>query len=348
MINLLYPSWLWRMTIAACIGLFSYPVIMLIRGYTIELTTGYYYAGFSLYAACAHAWMIEWHLFKNRRLRNKLSWLDHTWLRFLIELPLAFLIGATGVFIGLSALMLSFFEAYNFSLTLWSFYLTLGILMSLVYSAFFHVAELLHAWQSAKVRAAEMEQASVRAQMAALQNQVSPHFLFNSLNMAHALIDRDTEEAKSFIDQLAEVYRYVLKNRQEELVSVQEEIEFARHYLALAQMRFQYILIKESVSPDALQRAIPPVTLQILIENALHHNAITHEHPLHLYIESTDNSLILRNTRNPRLHAPDHSHAGTGLNNIRQRYLFFTERAIQINQTDAMFSVTIPLLEFPA
>ena len=177
-----------------------------------------------------------------------------------------------------------------------------------------------------------------------LKLQINPHFLFNSLNILDYLVqEEETERASAFIRKLADCYRYMLKNEDEQLVPLREELSFARKYSELLQERFTNGFSVRYEIPEAmLGRLIVPCALQLLIENATKHNAVSEESPLTITITATDDTLRVTNPLQPRLSKQPST--GKGLKNIRQQYLDLAERAIHVEQTEHEFIVELPLL----
>lgn len=177
-----------------------------------------------------------------------------------------------------------------------------------------------------------------------LKMQINPHFLFNSLNILDYLVqEEETERASAFIRKLADCYRYMLKNEDEPLVTLQEELLFARKYGELLQERFTCgFRVRYEIPDELLMRHIVPCALQLLIENATKHNAVSAESPLEVIITAEGNHLTVRNRLQPRLSKQPST--GKGLKNIQQQYLDLAEKSIRVEQTETEFIVELPLL----
>lgn len=178
-----------------------------------------------------------------------------------------------------------------------------------------------------------------------LKQQINPHFLFNSLNNLDFLVqEQQTERASAFIRKLAGLYRYLLKNEDEPLVTLREEMEFARMYIDLIQERFTDGFSVESDIPDeALHRSVVPCSIQQLIENATKHNIVSPEEPLRITICAEGPNLVVENNLQPRLSRRSDS-TGLGLQNITQQYLDIAGRKPSIEKTARTFRVKLPLL----
>ncbi len=177
-----------------------------------------------------------------------------------------------------------------------------------------------------------------------LKQQINPHFLFNSLNILDYLVqEHETERASAFIHKLAGIYRYMLKKEDEQLVPLDEELEFARKYVDLLQERFSGGFDVETDIPrELLRRHVVPCCLQLLIENATKHNVVSPEQPLRVRISADDERLTVSNNLQLRMNAPVST--GVGLHNIRRQYLDLAGLPVVVEQTDTEFRVQLPLL----
>lgn len=181
------------------------------------------------------------------------------------------------------------------------------------------------------------------AKYESLKSQLDPHFLFNSLNVLTSLIEENPEQAERFTAKLSKVYRYVLEQKEKTLVSLQEEIDFAKVYMELLKMRFE-----DSVTFDITDKIsnpdykIVPLSLQLLLENAVKHNTISNENPLTIRIFENEGTLIIENNFNEKKSL--NKGTGIGLKNILDRYALLTDRQIEIEKTTTEFTVKLPLL----
>ncbi|MCF2489097.1 sensor histidine kinase [Dyadobacter sp. CY347] len=190
---------------------------------------------------------------------------------------------------------------------------------------------------------------SSQAQLQSLRNQVNPHFLFNNLSVLTALIGQDTHASIEFVKQFSNVYRYILKSDEKELIHLREEIGFIHSYLYLLKTRFDSGLsIDINISEGCLSAYILPVSLQMLVENAVKHNIVSKSKPLHIEILCLDNeSITIRNNLQKKKVDDDHS-TRLGLTNIAKRYDFLGHQGVSIQHTEQSFSVTIPLIHLKA
>jgi sensor histidine kinase YesM len=188
--------------------------------------------------------------------------------------------------------------------------------------------------------------AKAQAELEALKNQIDPHFIFNSLNTLSYLITKDPLNARLYNDTLAKVYRYILSNKERDLVLLKEEIEFISNYFYLIKIRFSeavhmMIEINDLAAEDFL---IPPISLQALVENAIKHNDFNDKIPLGISVSISSNYVIIKNAVNPKTYAVPTS--GIGLNNLDNRYKLITKRNIIIENNFKTFSVKLPILKF--
>jgi len=195
-------------------------------------------------------------------------------------------------------------------------------------------------------RVEQLNIAKAQAELEALKSQIDPHFIFNSLNTLSFLITRDPQNARLYNDTLAKVYRYILSNKEKDLVLLREEVEFISNYLYLLKIRFgdalsMIIEITDLSSEDFL---IPPISLQALVENAIKHNEFNDKIPLVINVSISSNYVIVRNVINPRSYAAPTSRIGLG--NLDNRYKLITKRNIIIENNFKSFTVKLPIIKF--
>ena len=200
-------------------------------------------------------------------------------------------------------------------------------------------------WRTSIKLNEELKNQQIRTQFEVLQNQMSPHFLFNSLNTLTTLINEDQEIATSFTEKLSEVYRYILQNKEKELVSLKEELEFVKAYIFLLQMRYpENLSVEFGISENHYSSSIAPLTLQMLVENAIKHNVISKAHPLHIsiYVENGKSLVVKNNLKEKKSIGKS---TKTGLKNIKKRYAYFGKDNVDVIVTHQSFMVAIPLLK---
>ncbi|MBE9601539.1 sensor histidine kinase [Pedobacter sp. MC2016-24] len=220
----------------------------------------------------------------------------------------------------------------------------IGIIFSLLITAVFATEYFFYRWNDAKLKAMEMEQHTTQAQLEALKLQLDPHFLFNNLSTVTALIEDEPSTAIAYITKLSSIYRYMLTNRARNVISLQDEIAFIKTYLFLYQIRYGagiQVHIGETMSAPEI--SLPPLTLQLLIENAIKHNVFSNEAPLNIHIYFPDEkSIVVENNRQPNPRAK--TSTNMGLNNIFERYLLMNQPTPFITVDDHFFRVKITLI----
>ncbi len=203
--------------------------------------------------------------------------------------------------------------------------------------------QFFKAWKQSLIEVEKYKTESINAQLLNLKSQLNPHFLFNNLSVLTSLVYKDQDKAAEFINELSKVYRYVLDNKNVELVSLQEELSFLERYIYLLKIRFAdniEFLIK--IDKNTEKGHLPPMCLQMLVENSIQHNETSQTKPLKISIYTEGNQLIIENPIQPRSDKIESSK--TGLNNIQSRYAFFTEKKIEIIHDDKVFKVILPLI----
>ncbi len=215
---------------------------------------------------------------------------------------------------------------------------------SIIIGSFYEGAYFFDKWKDSVKQNEALKNQQLRTQFEVLQNQMSPHFLFNSLNTLTTLIAEDQKVAIEFTEKLSEVYRYILQNKERELVLLSEELDFVRSYAFLLQMRYpENLSISYSIDEEALDRFIAPLTLQMLIENSIKHNVVSHSKPLSINVLTDSNHNIIVRNNLQRKKAIERS-TKTGLYNIRNRYSFFGDKEIRVQEANGYFEVTVPLI----
>ena len=218
-----------------------------------------------------------------------------------------------------------------------------GLIITLIVSSIYHAIYFYKASQAQKVNEQKSIARSATAQFDALKNQLDPHFLFNSLNVLVSLIEENPKAATKFTTSLSKVYRYVLEQRNKELVSVDEELKFARTYVGLLKTRFEDSIEIEIPDQGSIENVkVVPLSLQLLIENAVKHNIVSSNKPLKLKIYEQDQFLVIENNLQKKQVIKESS--GVGLQNIESRYRLLTNRQMTINETTDTFKVSVPIL----
>ncbi len=197
-----------------------------------------------------------------------------------------------------------------------------------------------------EIHAEQLMKENALAQFQALKNQVSPHFLFNSLSILSSLVHVDANLSEKFIDRLSKAYRYILEQKDNETVSLRTELDFVNSYAFLLKIRFENKFdVKVSITdPEAEKYRIAPLTLQLLIENCVKHNRMSQQEPLIVTITIQEDHLLIVNPVRPRNDLEKIHSTGIGLANIKNRYQLLTKKPVVIVQSQELFTVKIPLL----
>ncbi len=220
----------------------------------------------------------------------------------------------------------------------------IAILISFLVSATFVLIAFFQNWKKSLLEAERFKAEMLQYKYEALQNQINPHFLFNSFNVLSDLVYEDQKKAVAFISQMSQLFRYVLDSRDKELVPITEELEFINAYTYLLQTRFEDKLSIRQDFKAKEDEMIVPMTLQLLIENCVKHNEISGNQALTVHISRKGEYLKVEN--NLQLKAASSESKKTGLANIRQQYSYFTDRKIVIGESDKHFSVEVPIIKW--
>ncbi|HDR51657.1 MAG TPA: histidine kinase, partial [Mariniphaga anaerophila] len=196
-------------------------------------------------------------------------------------------------------------------------------------------------WSDALKREEKLAQEKLLFQYETLKSQVNPHFLFNSLNTLSSLVHNNPSLSEEFIRKLSNIYGYILENQEKDLVSLTDEVQFVREYFSLQKIRDEEKIELKVELTETEDLLIPPVSLQLLIENALKHNAATRKNPLIVTIHNEGlDKLVVRNNLQPKSQLG--SSSKTGLKNLNERCRLILKREIEIIQTETEFAVKIP------
>lgn len=218
-----------------------------------------------------------------------------------------------------------------------------AIIITLVITLSLHIFYFYKYFQENRLKQQKIIAGTASAKFETLKNQIDPHFLFNSLNVLSSLIEENPENAQRFTTSLSKVYRYVLEQKDKELISVEEELAFAKTYMNLLKMRFEnsvFYEVQENL-PNAGAMVVP-LSLQLLLENTVKHNVVSQQKPLYIRIFEQDGNLVVQNDYQKKEVLQDRR--GVGLQNIISRYAIVTARKVQIEQTEKHFTVKLPML----
>lgn len=219
------------------------------------------------------------------------------------------------------------------------------IIIALMITTFFTCRAFLYEWKQAAIEAEQMKTERMAGQYQSLKDQLNPHFLFNSLNVLSSLIYENPDQANDFVERLAKIYRYVLDVQDERLVDLSRELAFSHSYLELQKLRFGEKLVYEIGAFHENGKQLPPLSLQLLLENAVKHNSATREKPLQIRIFEEADTIVVENNVQERLQPEQES--GIGLENIRKRLSYLTDKPLKVRSENGTFTVSIPYLNTP-
>jgi two-component system, LytTR family, sensor kinase len=280
-------------------------------------------------------------------INRKLKWPQNILKQLMIQLPISIVYSA-----GIIYLSLLVYNTFVCSLpiekqeSITSLSIIFGVLITLLIIAIQAGVSFFLQWKQSIVDIEKHKKDALQAQYLSLKSQVNPHFLFNNLSVLSSLVYKNQDQAVDFINQLSKVYRYVLDQHSKEITEVKEELEFIESYIFLLKIRFGESLIFINKTDERCKnKLIPPMALQLLIENAIKHNIIRSDAPLKIELLSEDNYLVVKN--NFQFRKPEEAESGTGLPNIISRYQYFTNEQVIIENDNKFFTVKIPLLNSP-
>ncbi|GAB2685295.1 hypothetical protein GCM10027037_03470 [Mucilaginibacter koreensis] len=266
--------------------------------------------------------------------------------RILIQLPVYVLLTQFGLCV-VNLYVFKRLGLINYNLN-WQTYhplLFAGLLLNVIATSFHEGLFTFDQWKKSLVETERLKKSYVQSQLDSLKNQVNPHFLFNSLNCLSSLISSDPERASEFLDEMSKVYRYLLRSNESELISLQAELQFLHSYFHLLKTRYgNGIELDIAIEDEHLDYLIPPLTLQLLLENAVKHNVILKDQPLHIAIRS-DGQRWLTVSNNVQQKISRVISNKVGLQNIATKYELLHQTAIEIRHDDENFAVSLPLIK---
>lgn len=223
-------------------------------------------------------------------------------------------------------------------------FILFGVVTTFMISAIYASVSFFMEWKANLIKNQALEKANLEARYETLRNQINPHFLFNSLNTLLMMV-ADNPEASRYVESISDLMRYMLNSRDKDVVLLKDELKIARDYSFIQKSRFgEKLLVSFKIDPSYYHYVIPPLTLQMLIENAIKHNVVSKENPLWINVSITENQFItVENNIQPKLESEPST--GVGLENIRNRYLFVAGKEVIINNQGNTFKVLLPLFE---
>ncbi len=308
---------------------------------TLDYSDGMYWFGYAYFIFIAYCiWQgNRWLLFKQR---ENMNWFSNP-VRKLTMLVAANIFYTAPLTIGLIA---GWYLISRISPIDWRIVqvVTLANVICVIFVT--HAYEtifLIRERQSDLLNFEQLERAKVESELEALKSQIDPHFMFNSLNTLSYLIEHDQGKALQFNESLSDVYRYILLNKNKELVSLREEIEFANNYFLLMRIRFGLgVVLEVDQEMDVEGKLLAPISLQLLLENAVKHNEFSERHPLRISLHIHNGVIEVSNNLQPK---EVKNSSKIGLRNLKERYRLALGKELSIEHTKDCFKVYLPYLE---
>ncbi|MBZ5855961.1 sensor histidine kinase [Flavihumibacter profundi] len=277
--------------------------------------------------------------------RRKYPALDQTTKRMLM-----ILLACTVITIFLRTLNIyvydkTLFWGYQFPLEGYLHSIFVSLLFVIILGCIYEAIYYFRKWKDLAVESETLKKENLQTQLDSLKRQLSPHFLFNSLGSLSSLIEEDPRKAQEFVNEMSCVYRYLLQSNESNLTTLRTEMEFIRAYSNMLQTRFpDGLQLQTDIKEIYLDYHIPPLTVQILLENAVKHNAVLPGNPLivKIYTDGSDNLIVVNNLHRKTSAVPSNK---MGLSNIMSKYKLLNQREIQITETENDFLVKVPLIK---
>jgi two-component system LytT family sensor kinase len=268
-------------------------------------------------------------------------WEDSIVKHLVYEILYIFIFSSLGLIIGILTYVTWFSSSVNLTVGIVLQNIFVSFLLALLFIAFNEGAFLFAKWKLSLIEQDRLRQENLIAKVESLKKQLDPHFLFNSLSVLSGVVYQDPILADRFITKLAQVYRYVLEHNDELRVSLNKEIIFVQAYCFLLNVRFlNKVILQVKTTSDSSY--VLPMSIQLLVENAVKHNRISDDHPLTLTLYESDGFLWVENNLNRKI--ADNS-TGIGLKNLEARYKFVTGRSLIIEDKNDVFRVGLPLIQ---
>ena len=258
---------------------------------------------------------------------------------FLFRAALVFTVG-TAIVLIVESIVHHFFREND---NVW-FYFLRGMFHNALILVIYYALQQQRRHRDVALENAQLREENTNAQLDLLRQQVNPHFLFNALNTLKSMVKSGDSKAVEFVVKLSETYRYLLQNNPLQQVTVREEMNLLRSYSFLMEQRFGEGFQLDADLPDEiLDTSLPPLTFQLLVENAVKHNVISTAKPLYIRI-ACDNGkhIAVSNPLQPKLSTEEG--AGIGLKNIKRRYQLLTGQSVRVEQEDGQFTVYLPII----
>jgi sensor histidine kinase YesM len=277
-------------------------------------------------------------------LRNRFPEYSQTFKRVSIGVSIYIAIMAAGLTIIFWGCDFVGFMGYEISFVTYTWALIVSAFCTIMGASLNEGASLFERWREVVNETEQLKKENLQSQFEVLKGQVNPHFLFNSLNSLSSLINDDPQKAEKFLDEMSKVYHYLLRTNEDGLTTLRAEMDFINSYSHLLKTRFGFGLdIKITIEDRFLNFLLPPLTLQLLVENAVKHNMILKDSPLHIYIFTTNSrKLIVSNNQQRKNHIVASNKVG--LCNIAKKYRLLNQEEINVRDDGKEFAVVVPLI----
>jgi sensor histidine kinase YesM len=277
-------------------------------------------------------------------LRNRFPQEKATGLRMVLAILLFILITGliiTMLFWGYDAVG---FPGGSFKPGNYQIALVIGSVMNIFITVLHEGVARFEKWKAVMVETEQLKKEYMQSQLLSLKSQINPHFLFNSLNTLSSLInDEDEREAEVFLDELSKVFRYLLRNNEEELVLLQTELDFIRSYFYVLKTRYgRSIELHTSITEAAAEKYLPPLTLQMLLDDVFNSNAGTKDQPTVIELTATEDGLEIRNTIHKKI--TEETSSSGNLENVSNKFWLLCQKRVEVIENEVGRVITIPLI----
>jgi sensor histidine kinase YesM len=306
--------------------------------------------------------MLEMSIFVDRKLNDLLPWQENALLRGTVQITAQ--LSATLILLNVMRVFIFyvfFSESRRFTdyiptvieqIDRWRYNLA-AVGMTIFLNSALTSRYFLNRWRNSmveaaelKLHAAELKEIAMQAELQSLKLQLDPHFMFNNFSTLSELISEDRELAQKFIEHLSRVYRYMIMNIHYNIIHLHKELKFIQSYIYLVKIRHgDNVVIDIDVPDHLLEKQLPPITLQLLLENAIKHNMATPSQPLHIRITVDDRQRLVVYNNLQRIEVPGGNSSKLGLQNIRERYRLVSGQVPEIQISEESFRVCLPLLD---
>lgn len=253
------------------------------------------------------------------------------------------------IMVGLITFIFWFYDVlhilgYEFDRSSWLKGLIAAVISTIINMALYETVGFFQWTRASELKAEQLRKEQIQSQFELLKEQVNPHFLFNSLNSLSSLISTDPEKAEEFVEEMSRVYRYLLRSNEEQLTPLKKEVEFIESYNLLLKTRFgSGFQVMTRIEESMKEYLLPPMTLQLLIENAVKHNIVDPDKPLMVQLYTKNEQLVVSNNLQKK-NKPVESNK-VGLNNIIAKYNLLDHPNVEIHETANAFTVVLPLIK---